>query len=293
MKKNISVIGGDLRSLTVASLLSKDDYNTVCYGFDKETENIDVPCCTSLKEALNSEVITLPIPVSYDGIFINAPLFKEKIPISDIIKGIGSAKLVLAGCVSVSLQEEFDKEGIICIDYYNREELKVKNAVPTAEGALEIALSELPITLKDANALVIGYGRIGKILTKMLSSLNCDTTSSARRYSDLAWAEASGAKSVHTDKISSIIENFDVIFNTVPGLVLDENTLSKTKNDALIIDLASVPGGVDLEAAKALNKKVIWALSLPGKTAPISAGRIIKDTVLNILTELEEGYCGT
>ncbi len=293
MKKNISVIGGDLRSLTVASLLSKDDYNTVCYGFDKDTENIDVPCCASLKEALNSEVIILPIPISYDGIFVNAPLFKDKIPIADILKGIGSAKLVLAGCVPVKLEEEFDKEGIICIDYYNREELKVKNAVPTAEGALEIALSELPITLSDAKALVIGYGRIGKILARMLTSLNSDTTASARRYSDLAWIEASGIKAVHTDKITSIIEKFDVIFNTVPGLVLDENTLSKAKDDALIIDLASVPGGVDLEAAKALNKKVIWALSLPGKTAPISAGRIIKDTVVNILTELEEGYCGT
>ena len=127
----------------------------------------------------------------------------------------------------------------------------------------------------------------------MLKALNCDTTASARRYSDLAWIEASGTKAIHTDKIASKIETFDVIFNTVPGLVLDENTLSKIKDDSLIIDLASVPGGVDLEAAKTLNKKVIWALSLPGKTAPISAGRIIKDTLVNILTELEEGYCGT
>lgn len=293
MKKTISVIGGDLRSLTMAALLSKDDYNTVCYGFDKDIATEDVKVVGTLKEALKSEVIILPIPVSSDGVCVNAPFAKEKILLSDIISGIGSLKLVLAGRIPEKLQAEFDKEGIICIDYYNREEMQIKNAVPTAEGALEIALSELPVTLADSKALVIGYGRIGKVLTKMLLSLGCDTTATARRYSDLAWIEASGAKAIHTDKTASKISEYNVIFNTVPHLIIDENALSKMNKDTLIIDLASVPGGVDLEAAGLLSRKVIWALSLPGKTAPISAGRIIKNTVENILSELEEGYCGT
>ena len=82
------------------------------------------------------------------------------------------------------------------------------------------------------------------------------------------------------------IKTYDIIFNTIPALILDEEILSNVKKDALIIDLASKPGGVDFEAAKALGVRVIWALSLPGKVAPVSSGAIIKDTIMNIIKEL-------
>lgn len=287
MLKTVSVIGGDLRAITLARLLSEDGYKVSAFGFDKDidTSGIDMSC--DLHEALGSEVIILPIPASRDDVTINAPYAKEPILIEDFLSMIGAAKLVLAGHISPVLAARFDREGIAVIDYYNREELMVKNAIPTAEGALEIALSEMPITVFGSKALVIGHGRIGKILTKMLLSLGADVTVSARRWGDMAWIECAGARTAHTAKISQDIGKYDVIFNTVPSLVLGETELSNMNDNALIIDLASVPGGVDLETAKTLNRRVIWALSLPGKTAPISAGRIIKDTVKNILCELE------
>ena len=81
---------------------------------------------------------------------------------------------------------------------------------------------------------------------------------------------------------------YDVVFNTVPSLVFDKRLLEKTPDDTLIIDLASRPGGVDMNTAKAMGKHVIWALSLPGKVAPVSAGKIIFSTVMKILGE--EGF---
>ncbi|MBQ7793146.1 MAG: dipicolinate synthase subunit DpsA [Clostridia bacterium] len=289
MKKTISVIGGDLRALTLAGLLAEDGYSVRIFGFDKDIDTAGLTKAKNMHDALMAEVIILPIPASSDNVTINAPYAKEQLLLDDFLAMIGATKLVLAGHIPPAVAVRFDREGIAYIDYYNREELMVKNAVPTAEGAIGIALSEMPVTLSGAEALVIGYGRIGKILTKLLTALGAKVTVSARRWGDLAWIEGSGARAVNTAKIADGIELYDVIFNTVPSLVLGENELAAMNKNTLIIDLASVPGGVDLETAKSLKRRVIWALSLPGKTAPISAGRIIKDTVKNILSELEVG----
>lgn len=287
--KTVSVIGGDLRALTLAGLLRDDGCSVTVYGFDRDIDTAGHKAAGSLAEALSAEVIVLPIPASSDGVGINAPYAKNRILLDDFFAGLGPAKLVLAGHVSKKLADRFDAEGVAYIDYYNREELVVKNTVPTAEGAIEIAISETPVTLCGSNVLVVGYGRIGKVLTRLLTAFGAKVTASARRLGDMAWIEASGAKAVHTNAISACAGEFDIIFNTVPGIVINEEVLAAMKQDALVIDLASVPGGVDLEAAKSLNRRIIWALSLPGKTAPITAGGIIKDTVTNILAELEVG----
>ncbi len=289
MKKTISVIGGDLRTLTLAGLLAEDGYNVRIFGFDKDIDTAGHSVARNLHEAVQAEVIILPIPASSDNVTINAPYAEKPILLDDFLATIGASKLVLAGHISPITASSFDREGIVYIDYYNREELMVKNAVPTAEGAVGIALSEMPVTLFGSKALVIGYGRIGKILTKLLIAMGARVTVSARRWGDLAWIEGAGAEAVNTAKIAENIEKYDVIFNTVPSLVLGESELSAMRKEALIIDLASRPGGVDLQLAKELKRRVIWALSLPGKTAPISAGHIIKDTVQNILSELEVG----
>ena len=100
----------------------------------------------------------------------------------------------------------------------------------------------------------------------------------ARKYADLAMIEGHGYEPLPLDNLKDHIHEFDIIFNTIPSLIF--------KKDALIIDLASKPGGIDFDAAKAYGLKVIWALSLPGKIAPVSSGAIIKDTIMNIIKEL-------
>lgn len=285
----VSVIGGDLRALTLAKLLTEDGYRVTVFGFDKNIDTKELVKARNLHDALNSEVIILPMPATNDNISINAPYAASSILLDDFFAMVGASKLVLAGHINAGLAARFDREGIACIDYYNREELVVKNAVPTAEGALEIAISEMPITLSGSKALVVGFGRIGKVMARVLTQLGAKVTVSARSLSDLAWIECMGYNAIKTSKIADTADKYDVIFNTVPSMVLGEEELSRIDENALIIDLASVPGGVDLEAAKSLGRRVIWALSLPGKTAPITAGRIIKETVKNILDELEVG----
>jgi len=134
--------------------------------------------------------------------------------------------------------------------------------------------------------LILGFGRIGKILAKMLHGIGSNVYVEARKYSDLAWIESYGYKPVFITELESYIDRANVIFNTIPSIVLDENLLRKVNKDCLLIDLASKPGGIDFEKAKEMGLKTIWALSLPGKVAPVTAAKFIKDTISNIIDEL-------
>lgn len=133
----------------------------------------------------------------------------------------------------------------------------------------------------------MGYGRIGKILSRMLHGLGANVWVEARKYADLAMIEGHGYEPLSLGELKNVIGEFDIIFNTVPSLILDEALLKRVHPDTLIIDLASKPGGVDFESAKLMGIKVIWALSLPGKISPVTSGIIIKDTIMNIINELE------
>lgn len=263
MCKTITVIGGDLRQLTLAELLCSDGYEVSIFGFGKDSVSDKYNVLSQLSEIKDSDIIILPMPVTTDTINVNAPLNNEEISLKEVAKYSVGAKLILGGRINKEIYEIFS--GIKCIDYYKREELMIKNAVPTAEGAVEIAMGELPVTINKSRCLVVGYGRIGKILSKLLDKLGSDVTVSARKYSDLAWIEVNGYNAVHNSDLSYVVDKFDVIFNTVPALILNEDILKRVNPDCVIIDLASKPGGVDFEKAGDLGLKVIWALSLPGK----------------------------
>lgn len=279
----VSVIGGDLRQLTLAELMAKDGYDVSVIGFGENSMSSKYKTTNDINDVSESDIIILPMPVTLDYKTINAPFEQKPIKLSVLSKRIKKGAIILGGRISEEVLKIFKNNK--CIDYYNREELMIKNAVPTAEGAIEIAMAETAITLKDSNCLIIGYGRIGKVLSALLKSIGANVCVSARKYSDLAWIDVNGYKSVHNDNLKTIANNFDIIFNTAPALILDEDILKTISPDCVVIDLASKPGGVDFEKAQDLGLKVIWALSLPGKCAPISSGKIIKETILNILHE--------
>jgi dipicolinate synthase subunit A len=143
------------------------------------------------------------------------------------------------------------------------------------------------------NILVSGYGRIAKVLTRYLLALGANVTVCARKFSDIAWAKIMGCTAVLIDEIDKFLNNFDTIVNTVPAQLFNREKLMRLKNNCLIVDLASKTGISDMELAKSTGAKVIWALSLPGKVAPITAGHIIADTISNIIAEKNNEKGGT
>ncbi|MBQ4146094.1 MAG: dipicolinate synthase subunit DpsA [Clostridia bacterium] len=282
-------IGGDLRQAQAITSLAKEGYSIRLFGLDK----IDIPKgfkiykSSSLEDCLyGADIIILPLPYSNGDDTIKTSLSDVHININELVRKIEGHQLLLAGKADQQLIALAKLYNVHLIDYATREEMAVKNSIPTVEGALEIAMRETPYTIHSSKCLVLGYGRIGKLLASSLNALGAKTHVAARKYSDLAWIEANGLLPIHFPDLYSHIGNFDIIFNTVPELVLDFKHLTEIKESCLIIDLASKPGGVDFEVAGKLGKKVIWALSLPGKVAPQTAGNIIKETIVNILNEL-------
>ncbi len=147
-------------------------------------------------------------------------------------------------------------------------------------------MEELPITLHGARVLVIGAGRLGKVLCMQLKGLGANVSVAARKYADLSWAKVWGCVPQRSDQLKGWLCAYDLVVNTVPAPLLGREELADLKSGCLVIDLASKPGGVDFAAAAELGVKVVWALSLPGKVAPVTAALAIKDAVYNILSEL-------
>ena len=281
----IALVAGDKRQLSAAAELALRGYEVAFFGFEKYSGNFgSLTKCASLDDVLSGACVTvLPLPYSNDGIHVFSPLSEEEILFSEVLSKAERGSLIMAGRVPPDAFTAAEKAGVRLHDYFVREELNVLNAIPTAEGAVAIALNELPITLHSSRVLVIGYGRVGKTLAHTLDALGAKVTVSARKCEDFAWIRVYGYECMNTDLLKGNLDTFDAVFNTVPFTVLDAEALKTVKPGTLIVDLASKPGGVDFNAAKAMNIKVVWALSLPGKAAPVTAGRIISESIINIM----------
>lgn len=159
------------------------------------------------------------------------------------------------------------------------------NALPTCEGAIQLAMEETPHTIQGSKCLIIGNGRLGSLLAHKLQALGAHVTVSARNARDFAKIATAGLPSLDTRKLAGHLSGFDLIFNTVPAPVLGAAELSELTPPCLVMDLASLPGGVEAGAPVVSGCRIMHALSLPGKVAPLSAARAVRDTVLTMLTE--------
>ncbi|MCL2055961.1 MAG: dipicolinate synthase subunit DpsA [Oscillospiraceae bacterium] len=294
MKKHtvIAVAGGDLRNVRLANALAEKKPGCKIYGMFfgndvKLSEKLKIS--DDVRQVFpQSDIIILPLPALSPGGTIHTPLCDAEISWQDCLDYIRPGTLVAAGKVSEEMLRDSIENRFELTDYLAGEEFAVLNAVPTAEGAIEIALREMPITLHKATCMIVGYGRISKVLTGLLKAFGARVLVAARKHSDLAWAEIAGAEPVHITQLDNSLRDIDVLFNTVPAVILDGDKLEKLSGHCLVIDLASKPGGVDFQAAKLMGIKTVWALSLPGKTAPVSAGDILLATINNIIAE--RGY---
>ena len=300
-KKKIAVIGGDARMIAAAEYLGKA-YEVVLCGFDGREGGsgvVDLLCCSGSAEhpgpldgfaladtpfeALEGcEAALLPLPALSGG-DISTPFSDKRISRAGLIEAmkLRGVKKLFGGMLG-ELADECRAAGIEIVDYFELEEFVTSNALLTAEGAVFTAMEELKVALHGSRALVVGNGRIGRLLASKLDALRADVTVAARKPVDLALIRAAGLKTADSRKLGELLESehFEVVFNTVPALVFDRETLERIDRKTLIIDLASKPGGVDIAAAGALGRRVIWALSIPGRYAPISAGRAIGEVIM-------------
>ncbi len=289
MSTNFSIIGGDLRIIKLAKMLAEEGNTIYTYGLEKaeELKNVtNIVFCEKLKHAIqNTEVVIGPIPFSSNGKDINSPFSDNTISIREFMHMI-NAKILIAGSILPEIYDLANDEYVEIIDLMKREELAVLNTISTAEGAIEIAISNTNKIIHGSEILILGFGRIGKVLARKMAGLSAKVTCAARKDEDFAWIRAYGHKATNINTLGEGLSRYDIIINTVPHLVLTPERLQYVTNDCLLIDLASNPGGIDKKTAKDRNLKLVWALALPGKVAPVTTAEFIKDTIYNILKEI-------
>ena len=165
-------------------------------------------------------------------------------------------------------------------DLWQDERLQLENAWLTAEGAICAAMNESKASLKDCHCLIIGWGRIGKALTELLIGMSARVTVASRSEKGRNGAAGRGAESVSTYRMPEAVRGKQIIFSTAPERVLDETALKHAEPEVLIIDLASAPFGVDIEAAHGLNLRAWREPRLPGRYCPFSAARALLQAII-------------
>lgn len=283
-KLKILTAGGDLRQIYCADKLA-EKYTSDLVGFDSDFlpyRHFFGSPGEDFREIYDA--LVLPVtPLNSDG-SIYTPCSRNPLKIEDIIPLLKKDALIFTGRADSRLNDYFPGSDIT--DYMSREELALNNAIPTAEGAVKLALENLPVTLNGLPVLIVGLGRIGTALAEILKGFGADVTAAVYNAAGAAKSRILGIKSVCTKDMDG---SYGLVFNTVPSQIFDEARLEMFNWETLFIDLASRPGGFDMNAASIQGKKVLWALGIPGKSAPVTAGKYVGETISNILEE--RGAC--
>ena len=282
MSENFLIIGGDLRNIMLAKSMTKDGNIVYTYGLEKSEEIKELKKSiqfNNLQDAVeSSNIIIGPTPFTKDEININTPFSEKQILIKELIQKIKN-KTLIAGSIKQNVYDLASENNVKIIDFMKKEEVAILNAISTVEGAIEIIIKNTDKILHGSNILILGFGRIGKVLAKKLSGLSANITCAARKKEDFAWITAYGYKTTNINLLKENLSQYDIIINTVPHMVLTKERLNYVKKDCLIIDLASKPGGIDQKVAEEKGIKSIWALALPGKVAPFTTAEIIKKAI--------------
>ena len=283
-KKVILCAGGDLRQSYMCDELC--EYGKVyALGIDGTEHAVKINSLDELP--CMADILVLPIMGGGTDLDIGSIRYELKY-IAGHVKHGG---LVVGGKLSAVHKRIFADMRLDAEDYFQRETLAVKNALLTAEGTLAAVLSMTAKTVYESRVLIIGYGRCGKACARLFKAVGAECAVSARKDTALAQAWADGINSFALCELKEKIGGFDVIINTVPAMVLDSEVLSAVRPGGSIIDISSEPGGVDFGVAKTLGINAVHALGLPAKTAPESAGKLIAQTIVDIMKERGHGEC--
>ena len=291
-KYTFTILGGDSRQSVVAKRLLSLGHTVRIFGLgDISGEISGAEIYMSAEKAIfGCDALLLPLPTSRDGKHLNLVSTEKKdCPIlSDIVKHASKniKPLIIGGLIPKEIREYAKTLSVNTIDYYESEKLQEKNALPSAEGALMVAMENTDKVIFGMPVLVSGYGRIGKLLADRLKKLGAHVMVAARRDEVICEIAMSGYIPVRISDVEGIrkaVGKCEVIFNTVPGVIFSGKMLDADRSKPLYIEIASSPGGIDIQSAREKGYRIIFAPSLPGKYAPSSAGEYIFETISDIL----------
>lgn len=283
------VIGGDRRLSFLAEGLTGYFEKVILYaGTEDEGEksgvnkyiNIEACGADSVAEVMRTaDIIIGPVPFSKDGVHVFSE-GKEKVRIEDFYRGLREKQVLFGGNIPVEVISEAEKKGVFCRDFLQIEEVETENALTTAEGAVAEAIGLSLNNIHSGKCMVLGYGKCGKAIARLLKAWGIDTTIAARSETALAQAGEEGYGTVLLKDMSDVISGMLFIFNTIPAMVLKEKEIAVLKEDAVIVDIASSPGGTDFAACERAGIKTVLSLGIPGRYSPKTSAEILLRAIL-------------
>lgn len=278
-----AILGGDKRQIATLERFREKGFSVSAWGLgEASTDN-------EWKSAVrDAEAVVLPLPVTEDGIRIRTPMEEERgLRFLSLLNELPPDTIIFGGKIPELWQVQAEGIGIRLYDYFQSEALQMRNALPTVEAAVYLAMQYLPVTLDGCQTAVLGYGRIASLLAEKLIALGAEVTVYARKEKDRLHAELRHCHVMPlVDKngvsvLRKLPTDCRIVFNTVPHPIVDREILGCWRRDLILMELASVPpGGFDTVAASEMAFPLVMASALPGKHFPETAGNIVADTLL-------------
>lgn len=286
---SVAVLGGDQREAELVRALLAEGARVKLAGYPERPDWQTAERCETVEAALTDvQAVIAPMTGVDEAGFIRAvPDGKSRLRLSEIeLRQLPPGTPFLVGTARPTLREWCVRAGLRLVELAEVDEIAILNSIPTAEGAVYLAMGELPITLHGSRAAVVGFGRTAQTLARLLHAMGAHTTVVARDRAQRARAHEMGLTACPLEELRDVVTNCQVVMNTVPALVITEEVLRAMQPGTLVIDIASAPGGTDFAAAERLGIPAILALGLPGKVAPKTAGQILARTVPDLLREM-------
>ncbi|MGE5676031.1 MAG: dipicolinic acid synthetase subunit A [Mycobacterium leprae] len=291
--KTVAVLGGDRRMAEAVHFFLQAGATIRLSGLPWDDHFAGVQVCGSGAEALTgAHVAVLPVQgIKEDGTVYTQQGITPCVVDADGLRRMAAGATVFTGLGCSYLRQICEQEHIPLEEYREVDEFAIWNSIPSAEGAIQMAMESTPFTIYGSRSLVLGFGRTGRAIALLLRGLFSEVTVAARGDLNHARIWASGYRYADWNQLADAVAEADVIYNTVPLMVLTREVLSRAPSHAVVIDVATAPGGTDFEAAKELVLTAKLAPGLPGIVAPVTAGKIIAELIVRHLTKRarEEG----
>jgi len=282
----VAMLGGDAREVSLAQELAASGATVKTLGIPAEGENIIA--CSMPEECLDgANALILPVPGVKENMRLSAVYLEYPPEITgELLALLPEGAPVLVGMARESLRRLVKQAGLKLVELMQMDDVAILNSIPSAEGAVQMAMEKLPITIHGSRCLVLGFGRTAQTLAQLLDAMHAQTTVVARNHAQLARAEAMGLHTIHISELGNCLQQPNVIFNTIPAPVITVDILTRLTPTTLIIDLASAPGGTNFTAAQRLGIEALLAPGLPGKVAPRTAGLLLARVVPRVLLQM-------
>lgn len=284
----IVFLGGDARQIEVIRKCVELDATVSAAGFDKWVApspgvNLEE---LSAKLLADADVLVLPAVGCDDEGYINALFSSGRLQLlEEHIAALPPEAMVYTGMAKNYLRSLCANHSLKLVELLARDDVAIYNSIPTAEGALVMAIQNTDFTIHGSTSMVLGMGRTGFTMARALQGLGSSVKVGVRKQEHYARAEEMGWKPFMTGDLLLHVPEVDLIFNTIPSMIITAQVLTRVQRHCVIIDLASAPGGCDLRYAEKRGIKAMLAPGLPGIVAPKSAGIIMANALVQSISE--------